>query len=171
VFTHVEKANGWLPGLNVGAVDFAIPRTPRPPSHDGSRAVSLRRRAVKPFEHPGRITPPLRGSPIRWGAPGALWALLEEADAPVGFQDRPLHVAEVGDLVEACLCCELGVCDPLAAVLPDGVVRVPYRIRRGEVWNAKLHAPGRRGSWWERSGVAMLPFGLERLAVRDAAVE
>src|SRR5689334_9796193 len=46
---------------------------------------------------------------------GRIIALLEEADAPVGLQDGPLHVAELGDLVEARLCCEFLVGDPLAA--------------------------------------------------------
>ena len=43
----------------------------------------------------------------------------------------------------------------------DGLVRVPYRSRAGEVVNWKCFAGGR--SWWERTGVEPLPLGLERL--------
>lgn len=46
-----------------------------------------------------------------------------------------------------------------------GLVRIPYRLRGGDFWNAKIFARNGR-SWWERAGLPLLPFGLERLPER-----
>ncbi len=47
--------------------------------------------------------------------------------------------------------------------LGDGLVRVPYRDASGAAWNHKVFAPSGR-SWWQESGMGLLPFGLERVA-------
>lgn len=44
----------------------------------------------------------------------------------------------------------------------DGLVRIPYRNPVGELVNRRVFAPSGK-CWWERSGVPMVPFGLERL--------
>jgi hypothetical protein len=45
----------------------------------------------------------------------------------------------------------------------DWTVRVPYRDATGATHNAKMFSPGGK-TWWETAGLAMLPFGLERVA-------
>jgi hypothetical protein len=45
---------------------------------------------------------------------------------------------------------------------PDRLVHVPYRTLAGEVHNVRVFAPSGR-CWWQRSGLPLLPFGLEGL--------
>lgn len=44
-----------------------------------------------------------------------------------------------------------------------GLVRVPYYGLDGREVNAKLFSEATGRSWWERRGVGVLPFGMERL--------
>jgi hypothetical protein len=44
----------------------------------------------------------------------------------------------------------------------DGLIRVPYRTLTGEIHNVRVFAPSGR-CWWERSGLELMPFGLEAL--------
>jgi hypothetical protein len=50
-----------------------------------------------------------------------------------------------------------------------GVVRVPYFGLDGREVNAKLFSLKTGRSWWEKRGVGVLPFGLERLPDPDFA--